>query len=386
MTPVTAILAPVTAHWRGWFADSVLPFWAAQGRSPATGLFLERLHLDGRPDGAADLRVRTQARQIYTFAHAHLCGLAPDGLAVARPALLALARRAWRPDGRPGWVHVLDAAGAPSDTRRDTYDHAFVLLMLAYYLKASGEAFVRPWLETTLAEIDRLFATAHGGYAESDAGELPRRQNPHMHLFEAFTALYEATGEARFLARAGALFGLFRTRFLDEAVGMVREFFTADWCLLPDGASDQIEPGHLAEWVWLLRRYAAHSGEPVDDLCVTLLAAARRLGETSEGFLVDATDPARVPLADSRRLWPQTEFLKALVVEARARADATLAADAAALSDRLFMTYLADTPAGTWRDRFTLGGALAVDHIPASSLYHLFGVFAELDRDGASPR
>lgn len=75
---------------------------------------------------------------------------------------------------------------------------------------------------------------------------------------------------------------------------------------------------------------------------------------------------------------PQTEYLKALVVEARARQDVGLADEARAVSERLFATYLAETPPGTWRDRFTLAGAPAVDHIPASTLYHLFGVFAEL--------
>jgi hypothetical protein len=35
---------------------------------------------------------------------------------------------------------------------------------------------------------------------------------------------------------------------------------------------------------------------------------------------------------------------------------------------------------GTWRDSFTLAGAPAVDHIPASTLYYLFGAFVELER------
>jgi mannose-6-phosphate isomerase len=379
--PLQAELATLAATWRGWIGGHVLPFWEAHGRGTETALFLERLHLDGTPDVAAPLRLRTQARQVYVYAHAYLMGLAPTGLDVARPTLLELYRRAWAPDGRPGWIHVLDAKGAPLDRRRDAYDHAFVLLMLAYYLRASGEAFVRPWIEATIAAIDTLFAAPHGGYAETDTGGLPRRQNPHMHLFEAFLALYEASGEPRFLARAGALFGLFRTRFMDDDAGIVREFFTVDWRRLPDGTSDRIEPGHLVEWVWLLRRYARHTGTPVDGLCATLLTSARRLGQppAAAGCLVDVTDLTGVTLEDSRRLWPQTELIKALVAEARARHEPALVREAAALSDTLFRTYLAATPPGTWRDRFTVAGTLAVDHIPASTLYHLFGVLAELE-------
>ena len=379
---VAAVLAPTTDRWRRWFGEAALPFWRTTGWDAATGLFLERLDLDAVPDRTAGSRVRTQARQVYVYAHAYLLGLDPEGLATARTALLTLRRCAWSPDGRPGWVHRLDAEGRAVDDTRDLYDHAFVLLMLAYYLRASGEGFVRPWIDATLAEIDAVFAAPHGGLAETGTGGLPRRQNPHMHLLEAMLALYDATGEARFLARAGELFGLFRTRFFDQEQGVLREFFAADWGLLDDGRSDAVEPGHLVEWVWLLRRYAASNGRPVADLCARLLDNGRRLGACGpeRAFLADVTDLAGRPIGSGRRLWPQTELVKALVVEARARGDAALAERAVAVSEQIFATYLADTPSGTWRDAFDLEGRPTTDHVPASTLYHLFGVLAELQR------
>src|SRR3546814_17805803 len=50
-----------------------------------------------------------------------------------------------------------------------------------------------------------------------------------MHLFEACLALYETGGDPRHLARAGEIFGLFRTRFFDEELGTLREFFGPAW-------------------------------------------------------------------------------------------------------------------------------------------------------------
>jgi len=174
---------------------------------------------------------------------------------------------------------------------------------------------------------------------------------------------------------------LFRDRFFDREAHVLREFFAADWSRLPDGTSDRVEPGHMAEWVWLLRRYAAHTAVPVDQWCVPLLERALALGRPSnaDGFLTDLTDLAGVPQEDSRRLWRQTELIKALVVEARTRSEPALAGTAVAVSERLFRTYLAETPTGTWRDRFTLGGQPAIDHIPASTLYHLFGILAAFE-------
>lgn len=380
---VDEVLAAVAAEWRRWFHDTALPFWRGRAFDAELGLFHERLHLDGRADRGCPLRVRTQARQIYVYAHAHLMGLDVEGLAVARRALLELRRRAWRVDGRPGWVHALGPDGSVDDPTRDLYDHAFVLMMLAYYLRASGEPFARVWIDETLAVVDELLAAPHGGFAENDAAVgAERRQNPHMHLFEAMQALHVATGEARFLARAGEMFELFRTRFFDDQAGVLREFFAPDWTLLANGRSDHVEPGHMVEWVWLLRRYGSLAARPVDGFCARLLASGTRLGEQpgSEGFLINETDLEGRPRSDVRRLWTVTEYLKALTVEARARGDATLAERAAALSERTFATHLTGVPLGTWCDQFTITGTRSVTHIPASSFYHLFAMLAELER------
>jgi mannose-6-phosphate isomerase len=233
--------------------------------------------------------------------------------------------------------------------------------------------------------LDGPFRAAGGGYAETADGGTPRRQNPHMHLFEAFLALHEQTGEGTWLARAGELFGLLRTRWLDPADGSLREFFAADWSRLQDGGSDLLEPGHHMEWVWLLDRYGRFSGQGTGDLQDALFARGEALGLVpgAGGFLADVTDPTGRPLQDSRRLWPQTEYLKALVVQARRHRSPALYARAEALSEALFATYLAGVPQGAWRDRFTLDGRPAVDHIPASTLYHLLGILAELDAGDA---
>jgi mannose-6-phosphate isomerase len=137
----------------------------------------------------------------------------------------------------------------------------------------------------------------------------------------------------------------------------------------------------MMEWVWLCRRYARASGRPVDDVTARLFDAAERTGrDAASGFLVDEVAADGRILLATRRIWPQTEYLKALLLEGEARGDARLFARADELAARLLATYFADCPVGCWRDRFDLDGRLVSDHIPASILYHVLAPVAEILR------
>ena len=111
--------------------ERCLPLWSTEGWDNTAGGFIDRLDPDGRAKSLAPRRVFVQARQIYCFAKAAQMGWYPDGRAIALKGLDHLLSRAKSPDGRPGFVHTLKPDGAVLDPRRDSYDHAFVLLALA---------------------------------------------------------------------------------------------------------------------------------------------------------------------------------------------------------------------------------------------------------------
>jgi mannose/cellobiose epimerase-like protein (N-acyl-D-glucosamine 2-epimerase family) len=364
-----------------WFLADALPNWATAGFDAEHGQFREGLALDGGRLASDVVRTRSAARQIYVYAHAATLGVGPaDGLSKAEAAFQHLDRLAWQ-QSPAGFAAAVDvAAGHVSDERLDLYDHACVLLALAWLYRATGARHYLDRADDTLAAMDRTLASAYGGWSEDQNKTLPRRQNPHMHCFEALLALAEACGEARFVARAGELFGLFRTRFLDEDVGTLREFFGADWLLSPSHGSDRLEPGHMAEWVWLLRRYERLAGRRFDHEADTLLRSAVTIGRAKmDGpFIADEVDPMGTPLKDSRRLWPQAELLKALLRQHVALGEAAYLDQAERLACALLETYLADTPAGTWRDCFTLDGRPIASFIPASSNYHLWTAVVEI--------
>ena len=205
--------------------DHSLPLWSREGWDPATGGFVERLDIGGRADRFAPRRVRVQARQIYCFAKAAQLGWYPEGREIAMKGLEYLLAKANSPDGRPGFVHLLDPDGSAINFARDTYDHAFVLLALATVFQLSRDAQVGVEIKSLVAFLDSDLRSPHGGFLEGRPATLPRRQNPHMHLFEAMIATFEATGDPVYQSRAGELFELFVANFYDSATSGPRRIF-----------------------------------------------------------------------------------------------------------------------------------------------------------------
>lgn len=370
-----------------WCVGQALPLWCETGFDAVGGHFVEGLTLAGAPETAGRLRVRTAARQIYVYAHAGALGLGPaDGLQTAQRAFERLHACAWLGPERPGYARVIDRRdGTVVDPVRDLYDQACVLLALAWLLRATGEGRYRDRADDLLAAIDADLAAPAGGWAEDDRGTLPRRQNPHMHMFEALLALCEASGRTEDRARLERLHALFAGRFVGRD-GILCEHFGPRWEKGPRHGSDRLDPGHMAEWVWLLRCRDVLTGSDSGADGARLLEAALSLGRDGAGpFLLDAVDRQGTPLEPTRRLWPQAELIKARLARFDATGKARHLRAADGLAEALLSSYLADTPPGTWRDRFATDGRMVATSIPASSNYHLWTAVAYFAETRSGP-
>jgi mannose-6-phosphate isomerase len=350
-----------TDKLKEWFIGAALPLWAAAG-ADSRGGFYETLSFDGA-GLPGRRRVRVQCRQIHAFTVAAERGWLPEGEAIAARGFERLLETAAPNNGARGCVHMLHDDGAVDQHLRDLYDQAFLLLACAARINAAKDARAMTVARNTLAFLDREFASPHGGFRENDRGGHPRRQNPHMHLFEAMLALYEATGDAAMLERAQALEALFRAKLFDAKAGVLREYFNDDWSLI-DRVSDRIEPGHMAEWIALLDRFERQTGETRAGLKKALYQSAERFRIPGEPFLPDAAQLGARAGAGSRRLWPQTELLRAAIISGEH-------ADAAAIIEGLFSSYLTATGQGLWTDEFDAKGGAVSTAVPASILYHL---------------
>ncbi|GAN87507.1 AGE family epimerase/isomerase [Komagataeibacter intermedius] len=368
------------ARFQSWAVRQALPLWSENGFDSQRALFHERLDFNARPLPLPALRLMVQARQIATYCRAALRGDCPAGDMALR-CLAEVERRYHRADGAAGWVFSLAPDGRPADRRRDLYTHAFILFAYAWAYRLSGDPGLKRHAAGTATELETIFHTSGPGFMDAvPPHDAIRRQNPHMHLLEAWLALYDATGEENYRARAARLVTLATTRFIDPDSGLLLEDFSADWQPLHPAGRNRAEPGHLLEWSWLLHEYlrlcapgdAATIRQVAGRLHLTALAHTTgimplviRNAVTQDGRVVDG----------GTRIWPQTELIRSLGANQSAPVSSGIMPGILA---HFATHYIPSHLNGGWIDRLNADGTTPMDHMPASSLYHIYGAVCDL--------
>lgn len=365
---------------RAWMFGSALPFWWNVGFDRNAGLYHERIGLDGVPATDLPRRVRVQARQTFVYAMAGHLGWSGPWREATEAAAAALVQKCMRSDG--GTYHTLNREGAALDPRRDLYDLAFVVFGLTHAAKALGD---RPDLietaESLLTWLQANWRHPAGGFREGEVtSALPRRQNPHMHLFEARLALYGATGDRKHLDQANEIAVLFSSSFFEPSSNALPEYFDDEWHPMPGNEGRIVEPGHHFEWSWLFHRLAAAGGVDHRDIAERLRVHGEVYGvDPKTGITFDEVFANGVPKARTSRLWPHTERIKANLARYEHTGDPN-AASAVVQAFDVLQTYLETPIAGLWRDRKREDGTFVEEAAPASSFYHIVLAYAELMR------
>lgn len=344
-----------------------MPMWTAGGWNADMELPYEALGVDS-PDGMARprpvvrYRAMACARQLYVFSRQ------PGGEAHA-DALFATLRR-WFADPRGGWYYSVDAAGAPLDTSKDLYTHAFVVFACAAYFRRSRNADAKAVIDATVALLEDRFADGRGLYRAALAQDFGRSaqsgdivlQNPIMHLTEAYLAVHALSGDVWFADRLRQIGDAMLARFVDSASGCVAE-------LEQGQPGNRVEPGHQFEWFSLATMAPAVFGGSA--LAASLdrafrFAFAHGVDPITQG--VAAALDADGTLADgTQRIWAQTEYARALAL----RADEGVTDVASALAAwyvRFPERFL--HPQG-WREVIAPDGTVLRDEMPSTTPYHL---------------
>lgn len=367
---------------RSWLLHHAIPHWSTHGLDRA-GFAYEESDFTGAMRETGYRRTMVQFRQTYVFAYAALLGGCDP--AVARQLFARTVTTAWHPDG--GWVHRLDPSGAVLDPTRDAYDQAFALLASAWVYKLDGDPATLAWAYRTLEFMDAAMSSSFGGYEEAVPARTPRRQNPHMHLYEALLGLYEVSRDHSFLERARKLARLLESHFVAPS-GALREYLGRALEPLSGTDGECVEPGHHAEWIWLLHEHARL--DPVDAAVHTsrataLLAFIERSGFTPRGLPAERVDTRGTITHHGTKLWAICETLKACVVRAEAAGETSVPA-IGALVGAVFDDFL-HQQAPVWFEGVAADGTPDTRRMPASTLYHLTLAFSELMRfSGQTPR
>jgi len=367
------------ASLRG-FLVAMVGNWTGPGWDAARLGFHERLTPELMPAGDAPRRLHLCARQLYVLcrAPALVGATVPPGR--AETVFQTLTERFQDPV-HGGFFFTLDRDGAPLDRRKDLYGHAFVLFALAAYYATSGDPAALSLARATDALLQRHLAVPGGWFAAAaaedwSAPDTALAQNPNMHLLEACLALAAVAPDPAWTDGADRLVGLFQRHLYDPHSRMLGEFF--DEAGSPHPATGHIvEPGHQFEWFWLLHAYAERRGTVPLGIANHLIEQGAALGlDLDRGGIWDRIDRDGRIVAETKRIWPVCELIKAYAARWRQHGHV---ADRAALRhwvDFLLQHYL--RPDGRWHEMLNRDLTPLLSEMPGTTPYHLLMMAEEV--------
>ena len=376
-------MARTREDFRTYLFDHFLPRWQKHGQDDDGG-FVYQLHPDWSRADNPDRRLRVQARQTFVFAKAAALGAGDAHADAARRGFEYMLKRFGDAE-QGGFFLTLTADGEPLDTNKELYEHAFVLLACAAVHEAFGDERALPTARGVCDLIDaKLADSEHGGYFEGADREWnprrdgARRQNPHMHLFEAMLAWSDADPAGPWRQRAGDLLDLFYRRFYDVPSDLLREYYTQAWQPAPGEQGEIVEPGHHFEWVFLLEEYARIFGESQwGDATMGLWGWGREHGLDAAGGVYDECRRDGGVARATKRVWPQTEWLRALTIRYRDSLETDWRDQIEAHLDWMREHYCQGCFPG-WKDKLDADGNVIEETMHATSVYHIFGAFTAL--------
>ena len=267
-------ISPPDSKWvslqshRAWLlkeAEELFRFFERRVINPLGGFF--DLDDDGQPTppgyGGGGLPTRNlfaTARIVHAFAIACVMGR-PGAEAIVDHGVDFL----WsgHRDSEYGGYYWAVGYGGPTDSSKQAYGHAFVLLAASSAAVAGHPDAERLLDDVSTVIRERFWEDRFGAVAEEFGRDWQpyssyRGQNSNMHLTEALMAAFEATGNAEYLRMAERIAELFIHRHAAENDWRIPEHYSADWQVDRTYAGSPMfrpygtTPGHSLEWSRLL--------------------------------------------------------------------------------------------------------------------------------------
>lgn len=369
--PASAIVSAATL--RDHFAQVVLPIWRGPGFNTAMHLPYEAVSADAShaPMPVERYRAMACARQLFVFSQAG----AEDHAHVLFEAL----QHFFLDKQRGGWFYSVDPEGAPLDTTKDLYTHAFVVFACAEYAVRFGNRNALDLLHGTSALIEARFPVHDGLYnASLDANFSTVTgtpvQNPLMHLAEAWLAARAATQDSAFDSRLLKLADAIEGTFMHSSTGCITE--------LPLGADhNRVEPGHQFEWLWLVKKAGTLlEGSELDAGLSRAFGFAQRHGvDPHTGGVYASLDETGKLKDATQRIWAQSEYLRALATIDDESTSLALCRQTEQFRRRFLHSH-------GWYECKTASGDVSRADMPSTTPYHLATAYAALPADDSVTR
>lgn len=263
--------------------NELLPFWTSRMVDEKNGGFLTHFDKEGKDTGEDEKSLIAQTRCLYTLASAHRAGYGDGKLAaMARHGADFLINRMWDRKNE-GFYWMMDRKGNVKIDKKIIYGQSFAIYSLSEYTMATGDKRGIEYAEKVFDLVQKYCAdTMYGGYREmferdwtlrgpGSAGGDRKTLDVHMHLMEAFTALYECTGRDVHRRKLLEVIDILQHRINHPRYRTGIPQFFKDWTIAPQikfeiiwgwdrftgegkkaNVTDNTCYGHNAEFAWLL--------------------------------------------------------------------------------------------------------------------------------------
>lgn len=221
--------------------QKLIPFWVARAVDPVYGGFQTNYDRDGNRTDNSEKSFLAQCRCIFTISHALRLGFDWPGGKEALKQGIDFLFKYYRDDEYGGYYWIVEEDGTPKDDNKIIYGHSFLIYSLSEYALLTGD-------EAAKAEAIRIFDflqekiadPEHGGYFEHFDRQFNLKKargdvsvhkslDVHMHLMEAFTTLYELTGDPAHRKALEEVIVLIFDKMVDQETGTGISMFTSDW-------------------------------------------------------------------------------------------------------------------------------------------------------------
>jgi len=261
----------------------LLPFWLNRMIDKVNGGFITHFDKNGNDTGEDEKSLIAQSRSLYTLASAHREGYG-DGLCLelAKHGAEFMLGKMWDRDNG-GFYWMADRKGKIKIDKKIIYGQSFAIYSLSEYTLATGDARGVEYAGKVFDLIQKYCAdTMYGGYWEmfhrdwtlcgpgSQGGDR-KTLDVHMHLMEAFTALYECSQQEVHRRKLLEVIDILLYRIIHPVFKTGIPQFFKDWTVAPqikfdvvwgwdrftgEGTKSNVKDntcyGHNAEFAWLL--------------------------------------------------------------------------------------------------------------------------------------
>ena len=305
--------------------QAVMEFWLHNGIDRECGGYWTDLQRDGGRYGQGEKWIIVQMRTVYSMCLAYQFFGEQQFLDQAAQGA-AFFREHFRDQENGGWYFCVSRDGKEVlDDSKQPYGLSFVSYGLAEYARLSGDqGALRDAIETHDLVMEKCWDRERGGLPNKFTPDWRlvegiKRVDTHMHTMEGVSAIYQATGDGRFMARlnllANTILGdIGANGCYDAEHGCTHEMFHMDWSEAVERTQGLSNYGHVTEAGWFIAKLAAYTGdERQARLARGLVDWAIEHGFDEErGGLFDCGRSTGEVVRDVKVWWNQAELLGAL--------------------------------------------------------------------------